>query len=418
MNSGATASSPSEAPIRSNARLTTAEERDISKRLTPISVTPWRSSNSTEEPTTSSRRGSTLTRTPTAFKVRTRSSISPPSALVGATIARWTFSVRARSRISASRCTEKVLVDQVPTSSRSRCPTNSAFTPPCPASFERIVRAAAWSPMNRHRSAGRARSARARAVARTSTSSRISTSHSNSAWRRLSRSPWITKPPASHATSAPSVATWKSLGASSSVVLCSSTSSRSYSPITLAPSSSVNSPQTLTHVSCSDFPETAANTTKAPTIATTSAASSARRNSDSRERFSSRPRSSADRGSRAPVMRLRRRSSAVKPVCSGGASALGIASGNVISALLPMPPLIGRLPGARGSLTSYPQLLPASNGSPPSARIPMPNPRSESRIRLTASLRERTPSFPNAEERWLLTVLSDRNRRSAIWLFM
>ncbi len=48
----------------------------------------------------------------------------------------------------------------------------------------------------------------------------------------------------------------------------------------------------------------------------------------------------------------------------------------------------------------------------------MPNPRSESRIKLTASLRERTPSFPKAEERWLLTVLSDRNSCSAIWLFM
>jgi hypothetical protein len=50
-----------------------------------------------------------------------------------------------------------------------------------------------------------------------------------------------------------------------------------------------------------------------------------------------------------------------------------------------------------------------STASPPKPRIPMPNPRSGSRIRLTASLRERTPSLPKAEERWLLTVLSARN---------
>ncbi len=42
-----------------------------------------------------------------------------------------------------------------------------------------------------------------------------------------------------------------------------------------------------------------------------------------------------------------------------------------------------------------------STGSPPSPRMPIPSPRSGSRIRLTASLRERTPSLPNAEERWL-----------------
>jgi hypothetical protein len=55
-----------------------------------------------------------------------------------------------------------------------------------------------------------------------------------------------------------------------------------------------------------------------------------------------------------------------------------------------------------------------SRGSPPRARMPMPKPRSGSRMRFTASLRERTPSLPNAEERWLLTVLSARNSCSAI----
>ncbi len=150
-----------------------------------------------------------------------------------------------------------------------------------------------------------------RAVARASTSSRISTSHSSSASRRLSRTPWITKPPASHATRAPSVATWKSFGASSSVVLCSSTSSRSYSPITLAPSSSVNSPQTLTHVSCSDFPDTAASTTKAPTIATdvgrqqrTAEQRFARAGSRSRPRVSVGPRIAGAGDTYAPALGL------------------------------------------------------------------------------------------------------------------
>src|SRR5204862_279714 len=55
--SGETASRPIEAPTRSKACLTTAEERVSSKRRTPISVTPCRSSNSTEEPTPSSQRG-------------------------------------------------------------------------------------------------------------------------------------------------------------------------------------------------------------------------------------------------------------------------------------------------------------------------------------------------------------------------
>ena len=71
-NNGETANNPSDAPNRSNTRLNAAEDRVKSKRLTPITVTPCRSSNSTEEPTTSNNRGNTLTRTPTAFNVRGR----------------------------------------------------------------------------------------------------------------------------------------------------------------------------------------------------------------------------------------------------------------------------------------------------------------------------------------------------------
>ena len=47
--------------------------------------------------------------------------------------------------------------------------------------------------------------------------------------------------------------------------------------------------------------------------------------------------------------------------------------------------------------------------------MPSPRPRSGSRIRATASLRDETPSLPKAEDRWLFTVLSARNSSAAIW---
>lgn len=53
-----------------------------------------------------------------------------------------------------------------------------------------------------------------------------------------------------------------------------------------------------------------------------------------------------------------------------------------------------------------PRLSHGEIGSPPRPRIPMPRPWDGSRIRLTASFRERTPSLLKADERWLLTVLS------------
>ena len=45
------------------------------------------------------------------------------------------------------------------------------------------------------------------------------------------------------------------------------------------------------------------------------------------------------------------------------------------------------------------------------------SPSSGSISRAAASFRERTPSFWKAVERWLLTVLSARNSRFAIWRF-
>ncbi len=194
------------APPRSKARLTAAEERVRSKRVTPISITPCRSSNSTEEPSTSSRRGSTLTRTPTAFRVRTRSSTIAPSRLSGARIARCTSSACAIVRISARRCCEQPSVDQWATSSPSTKPTSSALTPRLPLSLERTRLAEAWSPMKRQRSAGAIRSATARAAARASMSSTLSASQRNIASLRSS-APATIRPPESQVTKAHSVAT-------------------------------------------------------------------------------------------------------------------------------------------------------------------------------------------------------------------
>ena len=47
----------------------------------------------------------------------------------------------------------------------------------------------------------------------------------------------------------------------------------------------------------------------------------------------------------------------------------------------------------------------------------MPRPSSGSTSSAAASLRERTPSFWNADARWLFTVLSARKSRSAICRF-
>ena len=182
-----------------------AEERVRSNRRTPITVTPCRSSNSTEEPTTSSSRGNTLTRTPTAFNVRTRFSISPASALRGAMIARCTSSVCAKSRISANRPTENESVDHGATLSKSKCATTFAFTPPRHPSFERIVSADTSSPMNKQRSTGATRNANTRAAARNKINNAANTNHKNKASCRSSW-PCTINPPVNHATNATIVA--------------------------------------------------------------------------------------------------------------------------------------------------------------------------------------------------------------------
>ena len=149
------------------------------------------------------------------------------SKLSGATIALCTSSEWARSRISLRRGAEKPSVDQVETSARSISATRSAFRPWWSESLDLTVFAPSRSPMNRHLSAGATFKAKVRAHPRATIRKTISSDQSSRASRRSRVPPATTKPPASHAHSAPRVATWKSFGASSRVVLCKSDSSRS-----------------------------------------------------------------------------------------------------------------------------------------------------------------------------------------------
>ncbi len=132
------------------------EERVRAKRFTPITVTPCRSSNSTEEPTTSSRRGRTLTLTPTASSVRTRSSICSGSTLSGATIARCTSSDLRPARGSRAAAAPRSLpADQREASAGSIAATSSALRPWWFGELgaDRLA-AIRLSPMKRQRSTG------------------------------------------------------------------------------------------------------------------------------------------------------------------------------------------------------------------------------------------------------------------------
>src|SRR5437868_3083121 len=64
--------------------------------------------------------------------------------------------------------------------------------------------------------------------------------------------------------------------------------------------------------------------------------------------------------------------------------------------------------------------MPVGAGTPDwvIARMPVPSPELWSRMRAVASLRELTPSFANADERWLLTVLSATKSFRAISPFV
>ncbi len=93
---GPATSIPSEVTTRSKARFRVREECDSPKARTPSIVIPSRSSNSTEEPTASNMRGSTLTRTPTFLAIRMSSTTPSVSVASGAMTIRWTCSPRTR----------------------------------------------------------------------------------------------------------------------------------------------------------------------------------------------------------------------------------------------------------------------------------------------------------------------------------
>ena len=100
---GAAAASRTVVPARSKARFTSRDERVSPKRRTPSIVRPSTWSNSTDEPTTSNRRGNTVTRTPSSFATRITSSISEASVLRGATITRSISSRRTAARTATVR---------------------------------------------------------------------------------------------------------------------------------------------------------------------------------------------------------------------------------------------------------------------------------------------------------------------------
>ena len=80
--------SPADAIVMSNARLSSHEDRDRSKRRTPSSVSPLTSSTSMLAPTTSRMRGIRLTRTSIPFASRTKSIVICGSASLGSMITR------------------------------------------------------------------------------------------------------------------------------------------------------------------------------------------------------------------------------------------------------------------------------------------------------------------------------------------
>ena len=143
----------------SKARLRARDERVNPNRRTPSMVRPSMWSNSTEEPTTSSIRGSTLTRTPACLATRMRSSVSGPPLAGRAMIARCTRWRRARPRNSASRSSGC----SAPHSSSATDATTSALTR---ASLARTTSIVASSPMMRQRSVAESRLASRRAVIR------------------------------------------------------------------------------------------------------------------------------------------------------------------------------------------------------------------------------------------------------------
>ncbi len=162
--SGASASRRRPAPTQSNERLTALEERLRPNRRIPSKVIPSTSSSSTDEPTTSGSRGSTLTLTPIDFRLRVvfrRSlEIAPP----GATIARSICSVVSKcSRLPPLRPAWPFVLGSLPplrpawpflagSGSSGARPTTRAFRPGASLNRRVIQSAVSASPSTRHRS--------------------------------------------------------------------------------------------------------------------------------------------------------------------------------------------------------------------------------------------------------------------------
>ncbi len=269
-STGARISRPSAEPATSRLRLISRDDRVRPKRATPSTRSPSMLSTTTDEPTISRRRGSTLTFSPRDLTARTRLSTSPWSVLRGAMITRW-ISCSAASWATVPRGTSLSPIRTEVTSA-----TTSALTVALASIFWRALRQASGSPSSRQRSAGVVRRAKPRAATRAPISEKKRTNHRVSTWPPPS-APRRSGSSAIQSTSAHSVANWKSFGASSSVDLRRTSSSRSYRPRILLVSTTKGSETSAPIDTWSPDPSAAMHIVTARAHAVTSASASARR---------------------------------------------------------------------------------------------------------------------------------------------
>ena len=225
----------------SMARLTIAEDRVRRDRCRPSSVTPSTSSNSTEEPTTSSIRGRRLTLTPSDRTIRIASSVRSASMLLGTTMTRWmSCSTRTMPSVSIVPSGGGPGRTPFPSSSFSSSPssgtrpTTRALTAKLTANLRLIARALSSPPRTRQRSSETSPRAMVLVAVRVTTSSVTTRPQSSPVCPRAS-SPSMLAPFESQIMKVSRVPTATIVGTSSSVVLRRRCSSRSWSP-TILPS--------------------------------------------------------------------------------------------------------------------------------------------------------------------------------------
>ena len=168
---------------RSNTRLSKRDEGDRPKPRTPSSTLPPRSSNSTEVPITSSRRGSTVTRTPEAVAMRTMSTTSSPPSWLGATITRSTRSASSTEGSSSTLPSGRSKPSRAESWPSIR-PTTTAFSAGSSANLRLIRLNAAESPITSTRSLAVARTDTKRATALATTSVAPKRPQSSRGWER------------------------------------------------------------------------------------------------------------------------------------------------------------------------------------------------------------------------------------------